>query len=457
MIDIIIISPRTHHFSVTPPLGVGYLLSALKKAGYSSAFIHMDKYGLDEDKVSDIVRHSNPAFIGFSIVTQGFVSAKKIMDTLKPKTLGIKTVIGGPHVTSEPGESLRLLGADMALIGEAEESLVRLLDYYLKGDKESENIDGLVRDINSDKKDVFMPIIEDLDSLDFPDWETLKPSSYPPRPHQMLVKRFPVAPLITSRGCVYNCSFCAVPDLSKHRFRKRNPENVVSEIKMLVEKYNVKEIQFEDDSFTYNKDHAVAVCEAIISLNSGVIWSLPNGIRPDSVDPELLGIMKRAGCYQIGLGIESGNERVMKNVRKQISREDCFRAVRMIKNAGIESRGFYVLGLPGENRESVKDTVKLAMMLDTDYMSLGICSHIPGSSINRALTEKTDYDYASISYFGRARGDKSIGKKYYLYFIIKYYSRFKHTVNVIKRIKIRQVLILLKAFSRLLKYSLFGA
>ena len=140
-------------------------------------------------------------------------------------------------------------------------------------------------------------------------------------PHGMIYKALPLAPIITTRGCPYSCIYCSAPITAGKRMRYRNPVKVVDGIEMLIKKYGVKEVQIEDDNFTLKRVHTVAICEEIIKRKIKIHWGLPNGVRIDKLDPDLLKLMKKAGCYQMSLGIESANQRILDLIKKRLNKD----------------------------------------------------------------------------------------------------------------------------------------
>ena len=136
----------------------------------------------------------------------------------------------------------------------------------------------------------------DIDDFGEPDWDSIDPASYPKKmPHGMVYKSLPLAPIITTRGCPYSCIYCSAPITAGKRMRYRDPVKVVDGIEMLIKKYGVKEIQIEDDNFTLKRNHVIAVCEEIIKRKIKIDWCLPNGVRIDKLDPEMLRLMKKSG------------------------------------------------------------------------------------------------------------------------------------------------------------------
>ena len=162
----------------------------------------------------------------------------------------------------------------------------------------------------------------------------------------------------------YQCNYCSAPITQGRKMRYRDPVKVVDEIENLINNYGVKEIQIEDDNFTLKRIHAVAVCEEIIKRKIKVHWSLPNGVRIDKLDAELLSLMKKSGCYYIALGIESANQRILDMIKKRLDKNVVRKVVTMVIDSGIEGVGFFMIGLPTETREEIMETINFACSLD---------------------------------------------------------------------------------------------
>jgi radical SAM superfamily enzyme YgiQ (UPF0313 family) len=177
----------------------------------------------------------------------------------------------------------------------------------------------------------------------------------------MIVKKTPVAPIITTRGCPYNCSYCSASIISGRQLRFRSPSLVVDEIEMLVNTYGVREIQIEDDNFTLNTKHALEICREIIRRGIKVIWSLPNGVRVDCLTDELLADMRKSGCYLMALGIESGNQRLLDESGKKLDLTIVPDMVNKVRKAGIAVWGFFMIGFPSETNQEVWETINFAL------------------------------------------------------------------------------------------------
>lgn len=362
---------RTH--LITPPLGIGYLSSFLKNKGIECLIIDGLNKNLSNDEIVLLV--GDCEVVGISVFSSYFMEAIDL--TKRLKKAGKIVVVGGPQASALPELTLQKTGADYVVVGEGEEifyKLIRQLSLNKKATKK--------------KRILFSTFNKQLSSLPIPDWDQIDPRLYQMAPHGGFVSSFPVAPVITTRGCPYDCKFCASPRLWGKMIRFRDPKEVVDEVEYLVRKKGVKEIHFEDDNFTLDKKHTVKICREIIRRKLNIDWCTPNGIRADKVDFELLKLMKRSGCYSVAFGIESGDENILKNISKHESLEIIKKALYMSKKAGLLTQGFFIFGLPGETEDTIRKTIDFAMNMPIDKAQFLMLDVIPGSE----LWEQLNFD-----------------------------------------------------------------
>jgi len=184
-------------------------------------------------------------------------------------------------------------------------------------------------------------------------------------------KRSPVASIATSRGCPFNCSFCFTIKMTGTKFRVRSVENIVSELLMLKNKYHVREIHFEDDNLLFDKKRAEKLFDEMIRLKLDLSWKTPNGIAVSNLDKDILLKMKKSGMYSLILAAESGNQRVLKEVlHKPIRLEKVEEAVKLLQEIEVPTSIYWMIGLPGETKEEMEDTIKFAEKLNSIYPSV---------------------------------------------------------------------------------------
>lgn len=315
------------------------------------------------------------------------VRSGKIIKKINPK---IVTVAGGPHPSGLPEETLRNFPKlDFAFKGEGEIGFPLLLKKINKKKdlKNSlEKIPGLIWRKNLNEVVVNQQIFpEDLDGLGFPSWDLLKPQEYPQAPMGIFFKNLPIASIMATRGCPFECTYCAGKTVTGRKIRTRGVDNVISEIELLYRKYGIREIHIYDDNFTMNKKYVREFCEKLLSKDFKVSWCCPNGIRLDTLDLEILRLMKKSGCYYISVGIESGSNKTLTRMKKGLSIKVIKRQVNLIKKAGLGVNGFFILGYPGETEKDIKKTIRFAKSLGLKRAAFSNFLPLPGTEIYKNL------------------------------------------------------------------------
>jgi len=356
--------------NLVQPLGIGYLGAILENAGYQVKIIDAPPLGYSVSQIIEEAKKFGPDVAGITSVTADFYKAKKIIQKIKEE-IGCPTVLGGPHITAAPEASLRESGVDYGVIGEGEIAFKELLE-GIEGKKGIEGIKGIIFKKNG--KIVKTPprqFIENLDVLPFPARHLMPPlSAYHPTPASY--KKLPVGSMITSRGCPFKCTFCDRA-IFGNTYRFRSPKNVVDEMEVLIKDFGAKEIRFWDDTFNFYPKRVIEICKEIIKRKIEIPWTCLG--RVNFIEKEMLSWMKRAGCWQISFGIESGNEEILKKIKKGITKEMVRKALSKTKKAGIGARGFFMLGLPGETEKTMQETIDFAKSLPLDVA--GFCVTIP--------------------------------------------------------------------------------
>lgn len=378
---VLFLQPNYDAHVIHPPLGLGYLAAFLEKEGHQVALFDGTLHNASIVDFIKAVDDFNPDLIGLSVLSRGHALAKTIIKTIKKKFKKIPLVIGGTQVTAASRLVLKDLMADFAIVGEGEVTLLELAKVLERKKKNFAQISGLAYKTPAGRIRVTKPreLIADLDSLPFPAWHLMPPQKYRIAPILEPAQAQPIAPVLTSRGCPYNCSFCASNVTWKRRIRFRSPENVLEEIKMLKNEFGVGEIHFSDDNFTMDPKRAEKICDLMIKERIGLPWQCPNGVRIDRLTLPLLRKMKKAGCYALGLGIESGNQKILDQVNKNLDLKIVPRVLNNLRKADIESYGFFILGLPGETKKTIQETINFALKNPFDRAWFNIFAPYPGS------------------------------------------------------------------------------
>ena len=378
-----------------PSMGLLLLAAVAKKIGLTARIIDAPSLNLNYSQVLDSIFEFPPLFLGITAVTPSLYKAGKLAKMVKERDSSIITMIGGPHLTTVPAETMQLFpDFDIGVIGEGEATVTELFTKIKELNKgkrpsaeelfkdcspELKKINGLIfRDNGSFKITDKREPIKDLDSLPFPAWDLLPgfPDAY--RPAAFKYKKLPSTYVLTSRGCPHKCIFCDTSVFSR-QFRHFSAEYMIEMIRILYHKYGIREISFEDDTFLIFKKRLISICEALMREKLDISWSC-NG-RVHGADKELLRLMKKAGCWQISYGIESGDQEVLNFAEKHIKLEQVEQAVSMTAEANILSKGFFIIGFPLDTDETIQRTIKFAQKLKLDDVSVSMMTPFPGSKM----------------------------------------------------------------------------
>lgn len=450
---ILLVRPNYKSHIITPPLGIGYLSSSLNKNGIKAKIIDGLKENLKNDALLKKIISEKPDAVGITCLTSFYNEVVTLSKALKEK--GYKVIIGGVHPTFLPLETLRDSKADYVVCGEGEIALVKLA----KNKFVNKNIQGVYSKKNLEKGKPVLKAeaVKNLDDLPFPDWKQLNPNTYPRAPHGAVVKNFPIGVIMTTRGCPYQCTFCASRKFYDVKIRYRSPENVISEIKYLVKNFGIREIHFEDDNLTLKRDHVEKICNLLIKNNLKISWACPNGIRADKVDEDLIKLMKRSGCYFFAFGIESANSKILKNIKKLETISVIKKSIEIADKVGIECQGFFIFGLPGETMKTINESIDFAKNSKLSRAHFMILDVLPGSELWSSLSGKFKPDWGKDSYREPEWIPKGLTKKILMdaqsRAIREFYFRPAVLFKMLRSIKPRQLKFLLQRFAA---YRIYG-
>ena len=416
----------------TPPLGLACIGGSLLKNGHEVKLFDFNIYGTE--KFIELLNDFAPDFVGISFVTPLIKEARKISELTKKINQKIIIVGGGPHVSSFPESSLREASLDIGVVGEGD----FIINEIVSG-KELSQIKGIVykkgNEIIINQRDNF---IKDLDALPFPAYSLYEKEKY--KVPSAIARKNPVAWVETSRGCVFGCTYCNKSCFGR-TFRVKSPERVVEEF-VKIKKMGFREIHLTDDGFTTNMERAKKICDLLIKSEVNISWSTITGIRVDRVDAELLEKMRQAGCYRVYFGIESGNQKILNNIKKGTTLEQIKKAVGLAKKAKLEVAGYFMIGLPGETEETMQNTINFAKSLDLDLAKISITIPLPATEIFNDLDKKgliKTHDWEKFKFYSTP---STIYDHQNLSWptIEKYYSRFYREIYlnpkfILKRIK----------------------
>ena len=374
---------------VNPPIGLAYITSYLRENKINVKLLDAEALEIPISKITPYLKGYD--IIGVSSMTPSLNNALKIFKIAKKLNPKCITILGGPHVTAIPVETLKTYPfIDIGVLGEGEHTALELIK-ALEKKSSLAKIKGIVyRNKNKIKLNPRRELIKDLDSLPFPAYDQLPMHKYrAPAHHVSFGKNIPLAPLFmlfSARGCPYNCNYCDSKIMTGRVVRYRSIENTINELKLLKEKYNVRCIDWGDENFIIDKKRAHALLDAMLKEKLNIHFCCLT--RVDSVDKEILIKMKKAGCFLIRFGVESGDQRILNAMNKGITLQQIKKAFKLINEVGIPSSASFILGYPGETKQTALNTIKLAKEIKPFLAHFFIAIPIVGTKIYEIAKQK---------------------------------------------------------------------
>ena len=366
--------------SSMPALGLLYLAAFLRKEGFTPYVVEASALGLSVEETLKAIEEISPRYVGITSTTLTIFQAGKLAEGIKALSPDVKVIVGGPHMTAVPEETMeRFRAFDLGVLGEGERTLAELIG-TLEGGGSLEDVEGIAfREGGRIRTTHPRKFIENLDLCPFPAWDLLPdfPRAYRPPPFKVM--RLPAVSLVTSRGCPYRCIFCDTSVFGR-RTRAHSADYVLEMVGELYRRYGVREVIFEDDTFLVSKERVLRICEGLLRNGMKLSWSCNS--RADLVDGEVLREMKRAGCWRISFGIESGDQRILDGEMKGLKLEQVERAVRLTAEAGISAKGFFMVGHPGETGDTLEKTLEFAKKLPLSDITVTALTPLPGSKLH---------------------------------------------------------------------------
>ena len=401
MFKVTLVNPIQSTQYPQPPMGLASIAAVLEREGYQVSVLEANALNLQPEDVVPLV--SDADVIGLTAMTPTINTAIAIAHHLKAAYPDLPIVLGGAHATLLPEEILITAPEiDVVVRGEGEETTIELLQ-ALEHDRPLSEILGI--SYRKDGEVVHNPARSkntDLDSLPFLAYHLLPWRRY--KPHPPHGRALPFAAIITSRGCPYQCSYCSKP-IFGNKFRGQSPERVVEEITYHKRRFDIKEFAFYDDVFTLDKRRAHAVADGIMKKGLEIHWTCET--RVNLVDRELLRHIKQAGCYSIAYGIESGSPEILDTLDKGINLEQVEEAVRLSREVGLQTIGYFMIGSPGESAETIRQTIQFAKKLRLDFAQFSVTTPFPGTKLYDLYLDGrkgADIPWESFVYAGSGRG-----------------------------------------------------
>lgn len=448
MAKILLISPPWSRFFGVGfneiPVGLCYLSSTLEQKGHKTAVLNCDlitrgnegsvkifaeykQYKSEFKEFKDPIWNQikleiekfKPDYVGIHTKTAAIKSVLKVAEITKAVNPNIFVVVGGIHATLVPEKMAVMPNIDFVIQGEGEETLkefIKLNEHnnifpipgliYKKGNK---ILNGGLREP-----------IKDIDSIPFPDRENLI--------YKKQYSSYSFGIIITSRGCPHRCTYCAAKKMWPGPVRYRNVDSIINEIKYVKEKFGTKYFNFRDDTFTLNKKRAIEICQRIIEEKLRIVWRCDT--RADSLDEELVRIMKLSGCVQINIGIESGSDRILKLVKKGETTKDIKQGIMLVRKYGIPISAFIMVGFPTETKEEAFNTIRFAKSLKVNTLVLSIVTPYPGTEIRDLFKNQgvnvDEIDFSDFYHQSPKMGLVNLeGENYYIF--------LKNCFNEVKR------------------------
>lgn len=351
-----------------PPVGLAYIGSFLASKGCDVKLADL-MFTANWNEVRALIKNESPRWIGISATTPQINEAFLTAEIAKQVNPDIKVVIGGIHASALPEETIKDKNIDILVYGEGEFTMWELVK-----EEKIEGIKGVYYKRDGQIiKNAPRELVQDIDVFPYPLYEDLPINRYGTEHFGAILG------IISSRGCPHQCIYCAANTIHKRQYRKRSIENVMGEIEKLKYQFGAKRFSFYDDTFTLDSRRTEAICEALIERNLGLEWNCIT--RADNLTKSLLKVMKRAGCTAVQIGIESGDNDILRLAKRRETVEEGIQAVKWTKELGMEVVGLFIIGLPYETGKTIRKTIDIAKKSNVDYAQFSILVPLPGSEV----------------------------------------------------------------------------
>lgn len=404
---ILLVNPpiRENAPPVNIPIGLGTIASVLINEGHEVNILDINARRLSHAetlKSLDLNDKYDVIGIGGLITTYKFL--KYLIPEIKKRNPRTKIILGGGIVTESPHLLMSQVPVDIAVIGEGEITIKEVIA-NIENNISLENVLGIAfKEKNNEiQLNPPRPLITNLDEIPFPAYDLFPIDIYLNNQHhsKILGKKKEIN-IITNRGCPFNCNYCY--HIFSRGVRSRSIKNVIEEIKFLIRNYNVDALSVIDETFTLNKKRILEFCEALRNEKINISWSCYG--RVNLIDPNILKIMKKAGCYRIGFGIESGSQKILDNMNKKVTVEQAEQAIRMVRNIGIICGTTFMFGYPGETKETIEETVRFCekLLLTPSFF---YTTPYPGTQLFKTVKNKIIQKYKNMENFLEVLEDAS--------------------------------------------------
>ncbi len=413
------------------PLGIFYLAAYLLKYGFPVRVIDAEAEGIPHERVAEMLRGSGARIVGITSTTVAFRNAGHLAALLRQRLEGVPLVIGGPHLTAMPAQTMKTGLFDYGIVKEGEAPFLRLCSLLLRGEGRLEEIPGLLSMRDGEVvQNVGHEFISGLDDIPFPA-RGLSPDMTVYQPPVGSFREKPVASVMTSRGCPYRCIFCDNNTFGR-TLRLFSAEYVAEEIRTLVRGHGVREIAFLDDTFVIDKARLRRIFELLRSDGISFPWTCMT--RVNNLDRETLAFMKANGCWQIRFGIESGNQEVLDFIRKGITLGQVRDVTAWCRDLGIRTTGFFMIGHHIDTPATIDETIEFALTLPLSDMVATINTPIPGTESYGSARQYGEYredDWTSLNYWTPVFVPRNLTRELMLQKQAEFYRRFYRRPRVL--------------------------
>jgi anaerobic magnesium-protoporphyrin IX monomethyl ester cyclase len=372
------------------PYGLLSIASVVRLAGYSVEVMDAEHLGYSVEETCARILAADPAYLGITTVTLSIDRTAELARLIKAKNPAITIIAGGAHISSAADETMqRFPGFDVGVLGEGEITVVALLK-ALDAGADLQTVEGLIyRAGDAIRRTGHRPHIQDLDTLPFPAWDLLPGLARDYRPSAPSYVRLPATTIVTSRGCFGHCLFCNSRAIHGG-LRCFGADYVLKMMRHLQSTYGIRDLSIYDDNFIYFKERIEKICRGIIDGKLDFTWSCYS--RVDQGDLELFKLMKRAGCWQVSYGVESGSQAVLDFIRKDVTLDQIRRTITLTKKAGLRTRGFFMIGHLTDTPETVRETIRFMQKLPLDDFHFTTFTPLPGTTAYRIADQYGTFD-----------------------------------------------------------------
>jgi len=423
------------YYGVFPSLSLLYVAGVLESMGLEVQFLDANARQMSVDETIKEMEAFRPDLVGYTITTYLFYQSLDWIRRIK-ESLPVPVVVGGIHVGIYPRETMSHEAIDYGIAGEAEVALPPFIE-ALSGNRSLQSVKGLCFRMNGGVRlNAPVPFLADIDRAPFPARHLVDNGLY----YSFISRYRNFTPMITSRGCPFHCIFC---EQGGKPFRPRSAENVLGEMEECIKAFQVKEFDFFDSSFTSNEQRVLQICEGLKKREVRCYWAFRS--RIDLVTKRMLRALQGTGCMRIYYGIESGDPAILKTLRKETDLSKIKQTVRLTREAGIDTFGYFMFGSPGETEETIDRTIRFSLKLDLTYAQYSKVTPMPATALYEMIMKEKGHDFwreyildeTKDIYMPRLGTDldeeeiQAFVRKAYLHF----YARPRYILRALRRVK----------------------